>query len=106
VTVRAIDMITMLPRTGEAGRMQQQSQMHPHLQQQAQSAQEQARAQRAQSQVARKPEAEQASVRKDGGGRQGGGGQQPRHPRQAPAGEGGQEPPAEPGVGRRLDVKL
>jgi DNA-binding protein H-NS len=108
MTVRAVDMQTMLPRLAEAGRLQQQVDAQPALTQHAQTAQVAAKAERAQHQVNQKASAEQTPVRKDGGGRGGSGG--------GPPGErpGGRRPPAEPakelsvepGLGHRLDVKL
>lgn len=105
MTVRAVDMQTMLPRLTEAGRAHSQEQQHPAVVQHAQTAQVQARAERAQSQVNEKSPVEQAAVHKDGSKGAGGGQPQPeRRPRQK-AGEKEAGAP-EPGVGRRLDVKL
>lgn len=105
MTVRAIDMITLVPRAGEVGRAQQQSLQHAHVFQHAQAAQQLERAKRAQQQVAEKAPAEQAQVRKDGGGGQGAPGERRESRRRAAATAPG-DAPTPPGVGQRLDVKI
>jgi hypothetical protein len=109
MTVRAVDMQTMLPRLSEAGRPHAQAEAQPALTQHAQTARVAAQAERAQHQVSQKASPEQKGVRPDGGGqgkggRERGNGQRPGARRDAE--KSGQEAQADSGVGRRLDVKL
>lgn len=106
MTVRAIDMITLLPRVGEVARGLQQGEQQPHILQHAQALQQQERAKRAQAQVAEKAPAEQAQVRKDGGGGQGAPGERRESRRRAAAEPQKEGPAAAPGVGQRLDIKI
>lgn len=106
MTVRAVDMQTMIPRLNEASKLQHQADQQPQLAQHAQTLAAQARVERAQHQVNAKMPAEHAEIRKDGGGQgSGGGGAQPqaRKGRKEPAAK---EQPAEPGLGHKLDVKV
>lgn len=105
MTVRAVDMQTMIPRLNEVSRIQAQAEVQPHVAQHAHAQVVQGQAQRAQQQVRQTAQAQQGKVRQEGERRQGG--QQP----QARSGgkeqsRQGQEAPAQPGVGNRLDVKL
>lgn len=106
VTVRAVDMQTMIPRLTEASRQQQQADSRPQVMQHNQTAVVQAQTERAQQAVFHKPQAEQGTVHRDGGNKGGSGGEgQPRQPRRQKA-EAGREGPVEPGRGHRLDVKV
>lgn len=106
MTVRAVDMQTMIPRLNEASRQQHQTDTRPQVMQHNQTAVMQAQTERAQQAVMHKPQAEQGTVRRDGG-QKGGGGQsgEGRQSRQQQK-EAGREGPVEPGRGLRLDVKV
>ncbi|HWI62390.1 MAG TPA: hypothetical protein VNT75_11165 [Symbiobacteriaceae bacterium] len=108
MTVRAVDMQTMIPRLNEASRLQHQAEQQPQLAQHVRTAVEQARVERAQSQVnAKMPTEHATTVKRDGGGQSGGGGGQPQ-PRARKDGKAGakEQQPTEPGRGHKLDVKV
>lgn len=110
MTVRAVDMQTMIPRVGEVGRMQQEAQTRPLALQHVQTALVQSAAERAQHQVGEKPAPQKVAARKDGDGGEGQGGARREPQGRRAKGQAGQEPKAEaprqPGLGQRLDVKL
>ena len=105
MTVRAVDLQTMIPRLNEASRLQQQAELAPQMAQHAQTLAEQARAREAQNQVKAKADVENARIRKDGRGQGGGGQPGAGKERKSPASEP-QKPALEPGRGHKLDVKL
>ncbi|HYF95554.1 MAG TPA: hypothetical protein VD969_25355 [Symbiobacteriaceae bacterium] len=105
MTVRAVDMQTMIPRLNEASRLQHQAEQQPQMAQHVQTAVAQARVERAQHQVNSKIPVEHAAINKDGGGKSGGGGRQGAGKNRRDGGAGEQHP-AEPGLGHRLDVKV
>lgn len=105
MTLKAVDMQTMIPRLNEASRMQQQAELAPQMASHAQALAEQVRAREAQSQVKAKLNVGRAMIRGDGKGQSGGG--QPgagKERKNAPPGE--QKPALEPGLGHKLDVKI
>lgn len=105
MTVRLVDMQTMVPRLTEASRLQHNSDVQPQVAQHAQAAQGQQRVERQQRQVIQRSPTEQATVARDG--RQGGGGAGGQHlPQRRPKSEAHGEEPAGPRPGNRLDVKL
>ena len=107
MTVRPVDMQTLLPRLNEAGRMQHATDRQPQVVQQVQAAQGRAQAEHAQQQVLQKPSAGQVAIRQDGKGKGSQGdsrdGKQPskERPQQAPEAER-----SGPTAGHRLDVKV
>jgi len=105
MTVRAVDMQTMIPRLNEASRLQHQAEQQPQLAQHAQTLVAQARTERAQHQVNAKMPAEHATLEKDGRSPGGGGGQS-RARKDGKQSAGKEAQPAEPGLGHRLDVKV
>lgn len=106
MTVRAVDMQTMIPRLNEASRMQQQAELAPQMASHAQALAEQARAREAQNQVKAKLNVEHGTIRRDGKGPGGGGGQQGAGKERKSAAQGEQRPAPEPGRGHKLDVKI
>jgi hypothetical protein len=106
MTVRAVDMQTQIGRLNEVSRLQHQNDVQPHVLLHAQTQVVKTQAERAQTQVNRKPQAEQPAVNRDGkGGGGGAGGNRPQpQAKQASAEKPGL--PSEPGRGHRLDVKL
>lgn len=105
MTVRGVDMQTMIPKLTEASRMQHQAEQQANVAQHGQAAQLQAQAQRAQQQVAHRDPSGKVAARKDGQGQGGGRDRGEQQPRRGKA-EEAKQPPAEPGLGTRLDVKL
>lgn len=105
MTVRAVDMQTMIPRLNEASKLQHQAEQQPQVAQHSQAAAMQARVERAQHQVTQKAPAEQAAIHKDGGKGSGG---QPEREKKKPAAKAdpAKSQDVEPGVGHRLDVKI
>ena len=105
MTLRPVDMQTMLPRLNEASRMQHNAEQQPIAAQHAQTTEAQTKAERARQQVLHKDAADQAAWQQESGrqrGRQG-----DRKERQSRAEkQQGPELPADPALGRRLDVKL
>ncbi|MDF2627925.1 MAG: hypothetical protein K0R39_1756 [Symbiobacteriaceae bacterium] len=107
MTVRAVDLQTMIPRLNEASRLQQQAELLPQMAQHAQSLAEQARARDAQSRVLAKTNVENARIGREGKGQAGGGGQPGAGKERKDTVPGGsQKPVSEPGRGHKLDVKL
>lgn len=104
MTLRPVDMQTMLPRLNEASRIQHNAEQQPFAVQHAQAAEAQAKAERARQQVLQKEAADHLSWQQDGGRKGGGPGEekQQRGKAKKPA----PESPADPARGRRLDVKL
>lgn len=103
MTVRPVDMLTMLPRLTEAGRLQHVNDQRPAVLQHVMNAQGQNRTERQLKQVNQKSSAEQAGIQRDGGRRN----QQPdQEQRERNKKEQEKGAPGEPGLGSRLDVKL
>lgn len=99
MTIKAVDMHTMLPRLNEAGRLQQNSEQQGRLGQHAQAVGAQQRAQQASQQVQARPSSGHVENRKEGsGGKKGETG-----PRQQRKSQGDPEPETRSG---RLDVKV
>lgn len=102
MTIRAIDMQTMLPRLNEAGRTQQQLDQQPLVAQHAQAVTAQQKAELARQQIQQKSESERLTGRQQGDGRQNGGkGHTGKRARSADKDEGLPED-----RGHRLDVKV
>lgn len=104
MSIRPVDMQTLLPRTHEVGRQQHSAEMQPQVMQHALSARAQERSAQERRQVRQKDPAEQAAIRED---RRRGGGQgrsrkeSESEQKERKAGSKGPEAP-----GNRLDVKL
>jgi len=105
MTVRAVDMQTMIPRLNEASRMQHHNDQQPSVASQAQAATLQQRAERAQQQVTQKSNAGKASIQKDGKG-QGGGAQAQQQGKGQAKGQAEQGGQGKPRSVTRLDVKV
>lgn len=106
MSIRSVDLQTMIPRLTETSRQQHNADSQPFVVQHAAAAEAQERSARSQRQVSEKPQPEKASIRKDreGNGQQAAGkGPEPRHKRREP--EAGSKP-AERQWGNRLDVKV
>lgn len=103
MTVRPVDMLTMIPRLNEANRAQHEGEQHRLANQQLQAALAPVKAAREQQQVQKKRNAEHGSVQQDGGRR--GDARQNGKSDGAPR-QQAKEKPEEPGSGHRLDVKV
>lgn len=105
MTIRAVDMQTLIPRLTENSRQQQHAEALPFVAQHAATAQSQERAARSQHQVNHKAPADQAGIRRDreGNGKQSGGREQEgRGQQRAPQQKAKSERPC----GNRLDVRI
>lgn len=102
MTIRAIDMQTMLPRLNEAGRTQQQLDQQPQVAQHAQAVTAQQKAELARRQIQQKSGSERLAGRQHGGSREDGGKGQTGNRKPSATKEEGL--PEE--HGHRLDVKI
>lgn len=102
MTIRAIDMQTMLPRLNEAGRTQQQIDRQPHVAQHVQLVTAQQEAERARQQIQQKSESERPSGQQHSKGQSHGG--QEKAPKRDQSGE--KEEARLEERGHRLDVKV
>ncbi len=106
MTIRSVDLQTMIPRLTESSRQQANADVAPLAAQHVAAAHAQERAARSQHQVLHKAPADQAGIRKDreGNGQQQAGGREPE------ARQGGKEPEKkgqpERRWGNRLDVRV
>lgn len=95
MTVRSVDLQTMIPRTGEAGRIQHARENLAGAAQQAGTVKVKQQDDRKRRQVTGSKEAEKLRVSPDGRNGSGGGAKRSKD-----------EPEGEPGKGGRLDVKV
>lgn len=105
MSVRSVDVQTMIPRLTENSRQQQNAEAAPFVAQHALTAQSHERAVRRQHQVNHKAPADQAAVRRDreGDGKQGGG----REPQERPQRkEPETKAKSQRQWGNRLDVRI
>lgn len=102
MTVRPIDVVTMLPRVHESGRLQQQHDQSPVTAQHVAALQGLQRSAREMQQVHQKARTDGAMVQKDGS--RNGGARQEQRRRAEPAAK--ETEPPQPRSGHRLDVKL
>ncbi|HEY8346292.1 MAG TPA: hypothetical protein VIL07_03355 [Symbiobacteriaceae bacterium] len=104
MTIRAVDIVTMMPRLQEAGRMQHQDQVQSLVGYQALSALQQLRAEKAQHQVMQAPCSRDAAIRKEDRRQNRGGQEAMEQPEQ------GQRQARRTGArcsrGHRLDIKV
>lgn len=105
MTIRAVDIVTMVPRIHEAGRVLHQNEVQNLAGQHAQASAQQVRAEQAQSQVKQTPSSGEVAIRRDRDRKQGSGGGSQR--RQETGGsEPSQEKQTRPSGGHKLDIKV
>jgi hypothetical protein len=107
MTVRPVDLQTLIPRSGEVGRIQQVRDNESAVAQHQAAAQFRVRSEEGATRVAEMPTPEKAQVQTDADGK----GRKDRQERARRSGRqhedrSGQPGPAEPGKGLRLDIKL
>lgn len=104
MTIRPVDLQTLIPRSSEVSRVQHSRESQPGMQQQVAQAQIRLQAEQNQRQVVQSKEtAHEAGVNPDGRG--GASGEQRRRRRSAAKAEAA-EVVEEPGKGTRLDIKV
>lgn len=106
MTVRPVDSLTMVPRLNEAGRMVHQQEQEPLAFQQVLGVQVQDKAQRAQTRVKKKEEAQQAKITRERQGEKRGRGESQAGRRQPPSQPQGDDRSAARTRSGHLDVKV
>lgn len=105
MTVRPVDMVTMLPRLTEASRLQHHNDSQPFVALHALTAQAAEKAVRDQQSVQQRTSAEQAEIHKDSSG-SGGQEEQPTSRRDRRQEQPQEAAATDPQRGHRLDVKI
>ncbi len=106
MSVRPVDLLTMLPRLGEASRLQHNAQTQPFVAQHAAAVQFVDKAIKERQQVHQRSPVEEATIRQDAKEKSSGGREQQRSRKGKDREPVASMPSQPPRPGNRLDVKL
>lgn len=106
MSVRPVDLLTMLPRLGEAGRLQHNAETQPFVAQHAAAAQSVDKAIKERQQVHHREPAEEGTIRQDAKQKHSDQSGQQRSRKGKDRSQVDEKPARPPRPGNRLDVKL